>query len=97
MEKKGPRGREAADRNPPRGPIYVDTGIMEHLFDELESGKRTNDMIVIKNTTIKDIRKALEAINKNEIFKEALESGRSYFLDDIRELCNYKYKFIWGS
>ena len=84
------------------GPIYVDTKIMEHLLEELDSKKRTNDMITIKKKggkiKIKDVRKAFEKINKNEVFTEALiESGRSYYLDNIKELCNYKYAIQWGS
>jgi hypothetical protein len=83
-----------------KGPIYLDTGIMEHLIYELESGNRTSDMITIKGETItiKNVRKAFEKIDNNEVFKEALlRSGRSYYLDNIIKLCDYKYKIGWGS
>jgi hypothetical protein len=78
-------------------PIYLDTGIMDHLIDELESGNETDDIIIIKNGTIKNVRKAFEKINDNTVFKEALESGRGYFLDNIKKLDDNKYKLVWGS
>jgi hypothetical protein len=83
--------------------IYLDTNIMKHLLDELDSGKTTNDVVKIVpesktgKITMKSIKNAFEKINNNVVFNEAFDTGRSYFFEGFEETEYNKYKISWGS
>jgi hypothetical protein len=84
------------------GPIYLNTGIIEHNFanptkrDVIKIGEK--DKIIDLN----DIIQALENIQNNMDFQKAFDSGRSYFFEGYNKNNNvskkdYDYSFYWGS